>query len=86
MLVLTRKKGQSIIIGDNIIVSIEEVNGDSVRLGIEAPKDITIYRSEVLEAIRRENIRAAREAGKIAVDLKNIRPSQQNVDKEIGKD
>jgi carbon storage regulator len=49
MLVLTRKEGDSITIGQNIFIKIVAIEGDRVRLGIEAPKDIRIYRSELLE-------------------------------------
>lgn len=52
MLVLSRKKNESIIINDNITVTIVEIRGDKVRLGIEAPKEIPIHRSEIHEAIQ----------------------------------
>ena len=51
MLVLSRKKNESIIINDNIIVTVIEIRGDKVRLGIEAPRDVTVHRREVYEAI-----------------------------------
>jgi carbon storage regulator len=47
MLVLTRKKHQSIMVGDNIEISILDVVGDKVRIGIEAPRDVSVYRKEV---------------------------------------
>jgi carbon storage regulator len=53
MLVITRRPSESIIIRDDIIVTVVSVRGDKVRLGIEAPKDITVHRKEVYEAIRR---------------------------------
>lgn len=59
MLVLTRKKGQSIIIGDNIEVSIIEIQGEQVRIGINAPKDITIHRDEIYKEIQKENMKAS---------------------------
>ncbi len=59
VLVLTRKKEQSIIIGDNIEITIVDIQGDQVRLGINAPKNITIYRKEVYMEIQEENRRAA---------------------------
>ena len=55
MLVLSRKKFESIIIGDNITIVVVEIRGDKVRLGIEAPKEITVHRNEVYEAIQAEN-------------------------------
>jgi carbon storage regulator len=53
MLVVTRKENQSIIIGDNIVVTVVAVRGDKVRLGIKAPRSVTVHRAEVLDAIRR---------------------------------
>lgn len=54
MLVLSRQKDESIIIGDDVEITIVDVRGDKVRLGISAPKDITVHRKEVYEAIQRE--------------------------------
>ena len=54
MLVLSRQKDESIVIGDNIEVIIVDVRGDKVRLGINAPKDVTVHRREVYEAIKKE--------------------------------
>jgi carbon storage regulator len=59
MLVLSRHRDESIIIGDNIVVTIVDIRGDKVRLGIEAPTDIPVHRQEVYEAIQRENRKAA---------------------------
>jgi carbon storage regulator len=53
MLVLSRKKNESIIINDDITIVVVEIRGDKVRLGIEAPKEIPVHRNEVYEAIRR---------------------------------
>ena len=55
MLVLSRKKNESIIINDNITVTVIEIRGDKVRLGIEAPKQVTVHRREVYEAIHNPN-------------------------------
>ena len=52
MLVLSRKKNESIIINDHITVTVVEIRGDKVRLGIDAPKDVTVHRREVYEAIQ----------------------------------
>ena len=54
MLVLSRKKNESIVINDNVVITVVEVRGDKVRLGIVAPKDIPVHRKEVAEAIARE--------------------------------
>ncbi len=63
MLVLSRKKNESIIINDNITVTVIEIRGDKVRLGIEAPKHITVHRDKVWLAIQEENRRKAPEGG-----------------------
>ena len=55
MLVLSRQRDQSIIIGDNIVITIVDIRGDKVRLGIEAPIEIPVHRQEVYDAIQREN-------------------------------
>jgi len=54
MLVLSRHRDESIIIGDNIVITVVDVRGDKVRLGIDAPTDIPVHRQEVYEAIQRE--------------------------------
>ncbi len=54
MLVLSRKKNESIIINDNITVTVIEIRGDKVRLGIEAPKHVTVHLREVYEAIQNQ--------------------------------
>lgn len=54
MLVLSRKKHESILIADNIIVTVVEIRGDKVRIGISAPTDVIVHRQEVAEAIRKE--------------------------------
>jgi len=55
MLVLSRQRDQSIMIGDDIEITIVDVRGDKVRVGINAPKHISVHRKEVYEAIRRES-------------------------------
>ncbi|EPY07956.1 carbon storage regulator [Paenibacillus alvei TS-15] len=55
MLVLTRGKGQKIMIGQDIVLTVVEVNGDQVRIGIEAPSDISIYREEIYKSIKEQN-------------------------------
>jgi len=54
MLVLSRKKDEKIVIGDNITIMVTEIRGDKVRLGIDAPRDMSVHREEVYEAIKRE--------------------------------
>ncbi|MFA6110349.1 MAG: carbon storage regulator CsrA [Candidatus Latescibacterota bacterium] len=59
MLVLTRKAGESIVIGNDVRVTVLEMQGRQIRLGIEAPADVSVHRGEVYERIREENERAA---------------------------
>jgi carbon storage regulator len=59
MLVLTRKLGEVIRVGDAVTVRVLEVKGSQVRLGVEAPAEVRIYREEVYRAIRKENEEAA---------------------------
>ena len=59
MLVLSRQRDESIIIGDNIVVTVVDVRGDKVRLGIEAPREVSVHRREIYEAIQRENKQAS---------------------------
>ncbi len=59
MLILTRKPGESIFIGDQIKVTIVEIKGSQIRLGVDAPKDLRIYREEIYEQILEENKQAA---------------------------
>jgi len=58
MLVLSRQRDESIIIGDNIVITVVDIRGDKVRLGIQAPTEIPVHRQEVYEAIQREQLRA----------------------------
>ena len=53
MLVLSRKKNESIVINDDITVVVVEIRGDKVRLGVEAPKEVPVHRREVYDAIKR---------------------------------
>lgn len=68
MLILSRKENQSIIIDDNIEIKILEIEEGKVKLGIEAPKDIDIFRKELYLSIEEENI----EAAKTKIDLEKI--------------
>ena len=75
MLVLSRQRDQSIVIGDNIIITVVEIRGDKVRLGIEAPSEIPVHRKEVYDAIKREN----REAASVKPeDIANVAGSPQS--------
>ena len=61
MLVLSRQRDESIIIGDDIVITVVDIRGDKVRLGIDAPTAISVHRQEVYEAIQRET--AMRQSG-----------------------
>jgi len=64
---LTRKPGEKIFIGDNVSLTVVEVKGDSVRIAVDAPREVKIYRGEIYEAIIAENKAAA-----IAGDMKQL--------------
>lgn len=73
MLVLSRKKGESIMLGDNIEVVVLGVEGETVKIGIRAPKQVEVHRKEVFEAIRLENKEAS--SAKISTaDLRGLIP------------
>jgi len=63
MLVLSRQRDETIMIGDDIELTVVDIRGDKVRLGIKAPAHVAVHRKEVYEAIRKENEQAARMSG-----------------------
>ena len=63
MLVLTRRKNQSIVIGDDIVVTVLDVKGDQIRLGITAPRNVQVYREELLAALKDANTSAVLSEG-----------------------
>ena len=60
MLVLSRQKDETIMIGDDVEITIVDIRGDKVRIGISAPSEVPVHRKEVYDAIRRENLAAAK--------------------------
>ena len=75
MLILTRKIGESIVIADDITVTVLEISGERVKIGIDAPRSVTILRHELQEQVRQENIEAAAAAadlGDVARQPKEI--------------
>ncbi len=62
MLVLTRQRDQTIMIGDDIEITIVDVRGDRVRIGIAAPQSVRVYRKEIYDAIQKDKAKAAKEA------------------------
>ena len=73
MLVLTRKPKQQIMIGDDVVINIVEVQGDNVRIAIDAPRSIKIFRGEIYKAIQEENKMAAAPTN---VDLSGMLPKK----------
>lgn len=72
MLILSRKKDESIIIDDEIIIKIIEIDNNRVQLGIEAPRTVTIHREEVYKEIQRENLLAANKNNKLPSDIAEL--------------
>jgi carbon storage regulator len=72
MLVLSRKRDERILIGDNIVITIVDIRGDKVRIGVEAPAHVPVHRQEIVEALQRHEAeqkrQAAEEAAKKAKD------------------
>src|SRR5262245_44504216 len=77
MLVLSRQRDETIMIGDDIEVTVVDIRGDKVRLGINAPKEISVHRKEVYDAIRRENRAAAQVKPEDLSGLGKIGPQSQ---------
>jgi carbon storage regulator len=74
MLVLSRHRDESIMIGDDVVVTIVDIRGDKVRLGIDAPQAIPVHRQEVYEAIKRENEQASKMDAKNTREIGNDKP------------
>ena len=68
MLIITRKPGEKIMLGDDVTVEVIEVSGSSVRLGIAAPRSLPVYREEIWTAVKEENSAAAAAADAIGDD------------------
>ena len=69
MLVLSRQRDETIMIGDDVEITVVDIRGDKVRLGITAPRQIQVHRKEVYEAIKRENQQAAKLSPQDVSDL-----------------
>lgn len=76
MLVLGRKKGESIIIGEDIEISIIDIQKDMVKIGIKAPRQISIVRKEIYEQVRKSNLEATRNLP-AAIDLSRLWKSRE---------
>lgn len=75
MLVLTRRAGESIVIGNEVTVTVLEVRGDQIRIGIDAPKTVPIHREEVYVQVQHENRGAVASASRAADLLRGVRPA-----------
>ena len=70
MLIITRRPGEKIMLGDDVVIEVIEASGSSVRIGIDAPKSIPVYREEIWAAVKEENAAAAAsEADAVPDDL-----------------
>ena len=80
MLVLSRQKDETIMIGDDVEITVVDIRGDKIRLGIKAPPHIPVHRKEVYEAIQKENISAAKlggmDLGKLGKLFPKVKPKQ----------
>ena len=87
MLVLSRKKEESIVLGDSIIVTIIDIKSDHIRIGIDAPRDVAIYRKEIYDQIQKQNLEAAKApTDNMAFDaLANLLPGGPPSTKNSGK-
>jgi carbon storage regulator len=82
MLVLSRQRDETIMIGDDVEVTVVDIRGDKVRLGITAPREVSVHRKEVYEAIKRENRAAAQVKPEDLPPLGNVpRPPVKNPSK-----
>ena len=84
MLVLSRKPGEALRVGDDVEITIVEVKGDMVRIGIEAPRNVQVWRKELWEAIVAENKKAAEEAALAAIAAPPTIPAAQTPAKLSG--
>ena len=75
MLILGRRKGESILIGEDIEISVLDIQGDYIRLGIQAPRELSIIRRELKEQIREENIKAAEKPEGLSALLEEMKKS-----------
>ncbi|RMH83812.1 MAG: carbon storage regulator [Calditrichaeota bacterium] len=83
MLVLTRRVGETICIGDDIKITVVDIDGKQVKIGIRAPRQVSVYRKEVYDRIKQENLRAAQQAD--PTDLKKAAEAIKKEDKKTDK-
>ncbi len=76
MLILSRKLNEKIVIGDKVEISVVDIKGDQIKLGISAPRDVKVYRHEVYEEIQRENAAAAQSSPAELPSLDGVWPEE----------
>jgi carbon storage regulator len=69
MLIITRRQGEKVMLGDDVTIEVIEVSGSSVRIGIDAPRSVPVYREEIWRAVRDENTAAAKAGTPLPEDL-----------------
>ncbi len=74
MLIITRRPGEKLMLGDDIVVEVIEVSGSSVRIGIAAPRSIPVYREEIYTAVKEENAAAAHTSSDIDLPIPDPTP------------
>jgi len=78
VLVLTRRAGESVMIGDDVVITVLEARGDVIRLGIQAPKDVRVHREEVYRELQTANREAASPADEVVEELtRTLRPPEE---------
>jgi carbon storage regulator len=82
VLVLSRKKNEKIVIGDDVIVTILEIRGDQIQLGISAPREVSIHRMEVYESIKRVTEEAAQSSTDSIEELRRMRKRNEGAEEE----
>jgi len=79
VLVLTRKAGESVMIGDDVVITVLEARGDVIRLGIQAPKDVRVHREEIYRELQAANREAASPTDEIVEELtRTLRPPDES--------
>ncbi len=86
MLVLSRRVGERLLIGDDIVVTVIEVRSDGVRLGIEAPREVRVHRAEVIEAVRMTNVEAVEAGDATEAALRKLVPSGEPAGEPASED
>jgi carbon storage regulator len=80
VLVLTRKAGESVMIGDDVVITVLEARGDVIRLGIQAPKDVRVHREEIYRELQAANRAAASPTDEVVEELtRSLRPPEEHV-------